>query len=121
MVGIYSKIKNGLNWLQNTPLKNILPILGKVGDVANSDLLNSLLTVATPALNTLVPGLGPGLGETRKFLGKGGTMANDVCDNNNYQSRPRPTVISKRPDQLQERIQLKSLPDSSGPNIEEVD
>jgi hypothetical protein len=86
MVGIYAKIKNGLNWIQNKALKNILPIVGKVGDVANSDLLNSILGYATPVLNSLAPNLGTGLQTVVNYAGKLGNIANNAYAD--YQQNP---------------------------------
>jgi hypothetical protein len=36
MVGIYAKIKNGLNWLQDKDYTKVMPVLGKLGDLADS-------------------------------------------------------------------------------------
>jgi hypothetical protein len=150
MVGIYAKIKNGLSWLKNKVKDNVLPTLGKIGDFANSKAVHGILGLATPALNSFMPWLGTGLSTAANFVGKLGSMSNDINDhlNNgdlmdyasekaqqifgmaNPNAKPKLTVsrgigLARRPDKLSSRIQLKSLPAPDdlprGPIIEELD
>ena len=61
MVGTYAKIKNGLNWLKDKTFNSVLPALGKLGDLINSDVVQGISGFATPMLNSLIPGLGTGI------------------------------------------------------------
>jgi hypothetical protein len=66
MVGIYSKIKNGLSWIQNKAMKNVIPFVGKLGDVMDSETLKKVLEAISPTINSVVPGLGTGLNAARQ-------------------------------------------------------
>jgi hypothetical protein len=145
MVGIYAKIKNGLNWLQDTAYKKALPFIGKLGDFAKSDLVKGVVGLAAPALNGIVPGLGAGVNAGLNYLGKFGDMANNAAADyaanpfgivdgiQNFTSgkynRPSKGIgLARRPDKLHNRIKLKALPPPddepkpyNGPNIEEID
>jgi hypothetical protein len=143
MVGIYAKIKNGLNWLQDKAYKNVMPIVGKIGDFAKSDLVKGAVGLISPALNGIVPGLGAGVSTGLDYLGRIGDMANNAAADyaanpfgivegiHNFTggkySRPSKGIgLARRPDKLHDRIKLKALPPAddetySGPNITEVD
>jgi hypothetical protein len=151
MVGIYNKIKNGLNWLKGKALKYVAPAIGKLGDLASNELLNGVVGVATPFLNTIAPGLGTGIGKGLDWLGNAGTIANGVAADyaeqgdklgfgdiytniksgkyNKKRSVPKGIDLAERPEKLHERIELKMLPapddydgeTASASFVEEVD
>jgi hypothetical protein len=78
MVGIWNKIKNGLNNVKNTVAKNLLPWMGKVGDFVNSQPFQSISSFVTPALNGFIPGLGSGISTGLNYLGKFGNIAKNM-------------------------------------------
>ncbi|GHU19229.1 hypothetical protein FACS189472_08710 [Alphaproteobacteria bacterium] len=80
MVGIYAKIKNGLNWLKGKAAKYIAPVVGGLGDFANSDLVQGVAGLVTPALNMAIPGLGTGINTGLSWTGKAGDIANGLAD-----------------------------------------
>jgi hypothetical protein len=75
MVGIYSKIKNGLSWLENKAFKKLAPLVGNIGDIANSGIVQGIAGLASPALDAFMPGLGMGLNKGLNFLGGLGGIA----------------------------------------------
>jgi hypothetical protein len=150
MVGIYSKIKNGLNWLKGKAAKYVAPVVGTLGDLANSEFVQGAAGFLNPFLNSAIPGLGTGISTGLSYLGKAGDIANglaadykeqgddfgftDMYKNitsgkyTNKKNRvPKGVGLSKRPDELHPRIELKALPEPegndeyNGPVIEEVD
>jgi hypothetical protein len=58
MVGIYAKIKNGLNWIKNHIFKSVVNMANKI---VHNPFMNTLVKTAAPALNSLIPGLGTGI------------------------------------------------------------
>jgi hypothetical protein len=132
MVGIYNKIKNGLNWLKGKALKYVAPAIGKLGNFAQSDFVQGVSGFAQPILNTFVPGLGTGVSKGLEWLGGAGDIANGLAED--YQKQgdsfgfgdmyknvtsgkytksrktkvPNGIKLSQRPDQLNDRIELKS-------------
>jgi hypothetical protein len=114
--------------------------IGKLGDLASSDLLNGVVGVATPFLNTVMPGLGTGIGKGLDWLGSAGAVANGLAadyekqgDNfgfgdmyqniksakytkttatsrNVKKGVPKGIDLAERPEKLHERIELKMLP-----------
>jgi hypothetical protein len=58
MVGIYAKIKNGLNWIKNHIFK---PVVNTVNKITHNPFVNALVKTAAPALNSFIPGLGIGI------------------------------------------------------------
>jgi hypothetical protein len=142
MVGIYAKIKNGLNWIKNKATENVLPWVSKIGDLANSKAVQGIMGFATPALNSFIPGLGTGIGKGLNFLGKLGGLSNNVNQhlksgdlidyviNDDEAPMKTPKIspgirLSRRPNALHERIKLKALPAPddvyTGPKVEEID
>jgi hypothetical protein len=157
MVGIYNKIKNGLNWLKGKALKYVAPAIGKLGDFAQSDFVQGVSGFAQPILDTFVPGLGSGINKGLNWLGGAGDVASGLAEDyakqgdnlgfgdmyknitsGKYTKSKKKKVpdginLSQRPDQLNDRIELKSdmlalmPPDDSGEgeivygNVEEVD
>jgi hypothetical protein len=101
MVGIWNKIKNGLNTLQNKVQKNVIPFVGKLGDFTNSKPVQGIASFVNPALSSVNPALGAAVSTGMGFLGNLGNAANNYL---------KPVTFSKRPNQLHERIQLKALP-----------
>ncbi|GHU18479.1 hypothetical protein FACS189472_06860 [Alphaproteobacteria bacterium] len=75
MVGIYAKIKNGLNWLKGMAAKYVAPVVCKLGDFADSDFVQGLAGVVTPALDMAIPGLGMGINKGLDWAGKAGAIA----------------------------------------------
>ena len=133
MVGIYSKIKNGLNWLKGKAAKYVAPIVGTIGDFANSDLVQGAASFASPFLDTVVPGLGTGIKTGLSWMGKAGDVANGLAAdyekygndfgisdmignvargkyNGKQQGVGAGINFAKRPDDLNSLIELKSLP-----------
>jgi hypothetical protein len=124
MVGIYAKIKNGLNWIKDKAKNVVMPFMGKIGDFANNKTVQGLASWAAPALNGIVPGLGNGVSAAIPFLGKLGNTAkaylNDDDDFNSGELQPVPLMnvkrkvgaigLAQRPDTLHSRIELKALP-----------
>jgi hypothetical protein len=157
MVGIYNKIKNGLNWLKGKALKYVAPAIGKPGGFAQSDFVQGVSGFAQPILNSFVPGLGTGINKGLEWLGSAGDVANGLADDYKQQGDnfgfsdmyknvtsgkytkskkkkvPEGIKLSQRPDQLNDRIELKSdmlalmPPEDDGEadvvygNVEEVD
>jgi hypothetical protein len=134
MVGIYNKLKNGLNWLKGKAMKYVAPVVGQLGDFANSDFVQGVAGLASPFLDTIAPGLGTGINKGLGWLGSAGDIANGLAadykaqgDNlgfgdmfsnvtsgkyskkNAFASPKGGINLSKRPDDLHPRIQLKEL------------
>jgi hypothetical protein len=135
MVGIYAKIKNGLNHLKGAALKNVAPIVGTIGDIAQSDFMQGLAGMAGPVLDTFIPGLGMGINKGLSWIGKAGDIANGLTQDYALQgdqlgysdifknvtsgkytksaqkSMPKGGInLAQRPDQLHPRVELKALP-----------
>jgi hypothetical protein len=119
MVGIWNKIKNGLNTIQNKVQQNLIPFVGKLGDFVNSKPVQTAASFITPALTAVNPALGTAVSTGMNFLGGLGNAANEFTKNNsvlemaqNYKKGKltSPQDFAKRPNQLHERIQLKALP-----------
>jgi hypothetical protein len=143
MVGIYAKIKNGLNWLQDKAYTKVMPVLGKIGDLADSSLVRGAVGMISPALNGIVPGLGAIANQGLDWASKIGGMARNAADDyaqnpfgvvegihnftgGKYSQKPSKGIgLARRPDKLHDRIKLKALPSPddtyNGPIIEEVD
>jgi hypothetical protein len=149
MVGIYSKIKNGLNWLKGKAAKYVAPVVGQLGDLANSEFVQGAAGFLNPFLNSVAPGLGTGISTGLSYLGKAGDIANGLAAD--YKEKgddfgftdmyknitsgkytknrvPKGIGLSKRPDELHPRIELKALPEPEeeveenfGPNLDEVE
>ena len=79
MVGIYAKIKNGLSWLKGKALKNVAPVIGSIGDFANSSLVQGIAGLAAPALDSFAPGLGTGIKTGLGWVGNAGSIANGLA------------------------------------------
>lgn len=132
MVGIYAKIKNGLNWIKNKGAKYVAPVVGGLGNIANSDLIQGAASFLNPYLNTVVPGLGTGISTGLSLIGKAGDIASGLAAHydklgenfsfsdmyNNVRSgkysrksKLKDSIgLAKRPDELHPLIELKSLP-----------
>ncbi|GHU18258.1 hypothetical protein FACS189472_06320 [Alphaproteobacteria bacterium] len=149
MVGIYAKIKNGLNWLKGKAAKYVAPVVSKLGDFADSDFVQGLAGLATPALDMAIPGLGTGISKGLNWIGKAGAIAKglsadynergddfgvgDIIKNvatgkyDKYRKNKIPDGIkfAKRPTDLHPRIELKALPSGdetyTGSYVEELD
>ncbi|GHU22439.1 hypothetical protein FACS189472_15320 [Alphaproteobacteria bacterium] len=151
MVGIYNKIKNGLNWIKGKAAKYVAPIVSKLGDFADSDFVQGLAGIATPALDFAIPGLGTGISKGLDWVGKAGAISKGLMNDYNEQGDdfgvgdiiknvatgkyakyrrnvPDGIKFAKRPDDLHHRIQLKSLPapedesgNRTGSYVEELD
>jgi hypothetical protein len=109
MVGWYNKFNKFLSKVADTVKDNVLPVLGKIGDFIDSDFTKTVAGYAAPALNSLVPGLGTGLNSVLPYISQVGKFAR------NFSNKPTNNVakgiyLSKRPDNLHNRIELKSLP-----------
>jgi hypothetical protein len=131
MFGIWAKIKNGFNWIKDHIVK---PVVQTAGKVINNPFFNSLVKVAAPVLNSVMPGLGmriqTGIGVAQRVipvadqllsdLDKGG--AHQVFQNatqGNYNKALPQSVqrliqsgvgLARRPNQLHNRLQLRALP-----------
>jgi hypothetical protein len=142
MPGIFNKINKYWDLLKNKVVNTILPTIANIGDLAGSDVVQGIASFATPVLNTIVPGLGSGLGLALPFISnlgkKARTIAKDWSANPDYLSDqikefareksqvkqvPKGIGLSRRPEQLHSRIQLKALPDpdNSKSYVEELD
>ncbi|GHU18100.1 hypothetical protein FACS189472_05930 [Alphaproteobacteria bacterium] len=127
MVGIFKKIKDGLNWIKNKVVKNVLPYVGKLGDIVDSDALQSVIKAIGPAADAFIPGLGTGINAARNFISNAGNVARTLTKTGGFANVPNlsnkfanvPNLsnkfanvpnLAKRPDQLHDRIQLKALP-----------
>ncbi|GHU19664.1 hypothetical protein FACS189472_09790 [Alphaproteobacteria bacterium] len=113
MVGIFKKIKDGLNWIKNKVVKNLLPYVGKLGDIVDSDALQTVIKAIAPVADTIIPGLGTGINTAREFISKAGSGARTLMKG--FANVPN---LAKRPNQLHDRIQLKSLPPPSDEKID---
>jgi hypothetical protein len=80
MVGIYSKIKNVLDWTHNKAFKTVAPFIGKLGEAANSSAVRGIAALASPVLNGFMPGLGAGLNKGLDFLSYAGGIAKQAED-----------------------------------------
>jgi hypothetical protein len=80
MVGIYSKIKNYWDKAKDFVKNKALPVVAKIGDVLNSDIVNGISSIAFPALDTVVPGLGTGLRTAKNFIGSVGNKAKGLSE-----------------------------------------
>ncbi|GHU18299.1 hypothetical protein FACS189472_06410 [Alphaproteobacteria bacterium] len=78
MVGIFNKIKNGLNWIKGKALKYVAPAIGKLGDFAQSEFFQGIRKFGAPALDAVIPGLGTGINTGLDWLGKAGDTANGL-------------------------------------------
>jgi hypothetical protein len=91
----------------------------------DSDVVNGITSLAFPALNTVVPGLGTGLGAAKNFISGVGKRAKGLSNqwnanpdnflNDKFNQFVAPNVpngmqFARRPNQLHPRIELKSLP-----------
>jgi hypothetical protein len=126
MVGIINKLSKYWDKFKNVAKNTVLPALGKIGDIMDSDVVNGITSLAFPALNTVVCGLGTGLGAAKNFISGVGKRAKGLskqwdADPNNFlnnkfnqfvsqQRVPSGMQFARRPDQLHPRIELKSLP-----------
>jgi hypothetical protein len=128
MAGIYSKIDKFFSKVADTVKDNVLPALGKIGDFVDSDLFQKVSSYATPAIDSFIPGLGTGINSVIPYIAQAGKFARKYSNNKpSTNSVPKGIYLSKRPDNLHSRIQLKSLPppedDSTRPKsfVEETD
>jgi hypothetical protein len=151
MVGIYAKIKNGLNYLKGTAFKNVAPIVGTLGDIAQSDFMKGIADFASPFLDAFAPGLGTGVNKGLSWIGKAGDIASGLAQdyaeqgdelgfgdmfknitsgkyNKSQRSSPKGGIdLAQRPDQLHPRVELKALPPPGEYNpvtksyVEEID
>ena len=148
MVSIYSKIKNGLNWIKDKAFDKVIPMIGNLSDMINSDTVQGISGFATPMLNSLIPGLGSGINKGLSFLGSLGPYAKQLSSDykNNlglsemankfmsgeYNKPIKPRMdgkgigLAKRPDELNPLIELKSdsnaiVPYRSKSYVEELD
>ncbi|GHU23250.1 hypothetical protein FACS189472_16240 [Alphaproteobacteria bacterium] len=150
MVGIYAKIKNGLNWLKGKAAKYVAPVVSKLGDFADSDFVQGLAGVVTPAIDMAIPGLGTGIRKGLDWVGNAGAIAKglsadyqeqgdefgvgDIIKNvatgkySKYRRGGDGIKFAKRPNELHPRIELKALPSAddneyskSGSYVEELD
>jgi hypothetical protein len=127
MVGIYNKIKNGLNWLKGKAAKYVAPVVSGFGDFASSDFVQGAAGLLTPALDMAIPGLGTGISKGLEWAGKAGDVAKGLAadyktlgDNfgfvdmfNNVRSgkytKKGGINLAKKPTDLHPRIELKSI------------
>jgi hypothetical protein len=134
MVGIYNKLKNGLNWIKGKAMKYVAPAVGQLGEWASSDLVKGVAGMASPFLDTIAPGLGTGINKGLGWLGTAGNIANGLSADYQEQgdklgfsdmfaniksgkytkgktvASPKGGItLSKRPDDLHPRTQLKEL------------
>jgi hypothetical protein len=152
MVGIYNKIKNGLNWLKGKAAKYVAPVVSTLGDFANSEFVQGAAGLLTPALNMAIPGLGTGISKGLQWAGQAGDIAKGLAEgyaeygddfsledmyknvtSGKYKSGkkskkriPGGIDLSKRPDDLHPRIELKALMPAedefrTGSFVEELD
>jgi hypothetical protein len=78
MVGIFSKINKYFSKFTNAVKDNVLPVLGKIGDAVNSDFVKGIVSFATPALNSFIPGSGRRLGRALPLISKMGKTAKNI-------------------------------------------
>jgi hypothetical protein len=75
MVGIYAKIKNGLNYIKDKAMKNVLPWLGTIGDIASNPTVQQFASMASGGLNMLAPGFGTVVSKALPYISNFGNMA----------------------------------------------
>jgi hypothetical protein len=141
MIKIINKLSKYWDKFKNVAKNTVLPALGKIGDIMDSDVVNGITSLAFPALNTVVPGLGAGLSTAKNFISGVGKRAKSLskqweADPNNFlnnqlnqfvgQRVPKGIQYARRPDQLHPRIELKSLPEPENGQsfqsyVEEID
>ncbi|GHU25334.1 hypothetical protein FACS189472_18480 [Alphaproteobacteria bacterium] len=78
MVGIFNKIKSGISALATKAKKNLIPVLGSIGDVVASDKFQKIMGYVTPAITMINPALGTGLRVAVKGLSIAGKMASQA-------------------------------------------
>jgi hypothetical protein len=148
MVGIYAKIKNGLNYSKGAALKHVAQIVGNIGDFVQGDFMQGLTNLAAPVLDTFVPGLGTGVSKGLSWIGKAGNIANGLAQDYATQGdalgfgdmfknitsgkytatgKTGGIALAKRADQVHPRLDLKALPPpgeynpATGAYVEEID
>jgi hypothetical protein len=75
MVGIYAKIKNGLNYIKDKAMKNVLPLIGTIGDIASNPTVQQFASMAAGGLNMLAPGFGTVVSKALPYISNLGNMA----------------------------------------------
>jgi hypothetical protein len=120
MVGIINKLSKYWDKFKNVAKNKVLPALGKLSDVMDSDVVNGITSLAFPALNSVVPGLGTGLGVAKNFISGVGKRAKGLSQEwdsnpNNFLNNKLNQFVggngikyARRPNQLHPRIELKS-------------
>jgi hypothetical protein len=125
-----------------------MPILGKLGDLANSKFVRGAAGFASPLLNGFIPGLGSAIYKGLDYVSDYGSMAKNAADdyaqnnfgiaeglknwasgkykNENYQKKKIDGIkYAKRPEDLHPGIELKALPSGdenrNGSYVEELD
>jgi hypothetical protein len=110
MPGIYNKINKFFSKVVDTVKDNVLPVPGKIGDFIDSEFTKTVAGYAAPALNSLVPGLGTGLNSILPYISQVGEFARNFSNPKPpMNSVPKGIYLSRRPDNLHNRIELKSL------------
>jgi hypothetical protein len=111
MVGIYSKINKFFSKVGDTVNDNVLPVLGKIGDFVYSDLFQKVASYGTPAIDSFIPGLGTGINTVIPYISQAGKFAQKYSNlKPPVNTVPKGVYLSKRPDNLHNRIELKALP-----------
>ena len=116
MVGIYSKIKNGLNNFKN---KVIAPVFGTIADLTENPYVNSLINWAAPAVDSLIPGLGTGISTALPYANKISRKISEWATPEKQPSRTKQVDkgihLARDIDDLHGRLELK--PEITGTEI----
>jgi hypothetical protein len=111
IVGWYNKINKFFSKVADAVKDNVLPVLGTIGDFIDSDFTKTVAGYAAPAPNSLVPGLGTGLNSVLPYISQVGKFTRNFSNPKPpMNSVPKGIYLSKRPDNLHNRIELKLLP-----------
>ncbi|GHU19654.1 hypothetical protein FACS189472_09750 [Alphaproteobacteria bacterium] len=80
MVGTFNKIKSDISALAAKAKKNLVSVLGTIGDLVASDKFQKIMGHVAPAIIVINPALGTGLRVAVKGLSIAGKMAGQARD-----------------------------------------
>jgi phage-related protein len=112
MVGIWSKIKNGLNWIKDKAVNTAIPVIGKINDIINSKAVSGAVNFAAPLLNSIYPALGTGIQAALPMVQNFSQSLNNQAQKFGNMIQPTRNVkqgigLARRPDEIHPRLELK--------------
>ncbi|GHU22322.1 hypothetical protein FACS189472_15190 [Alphaproteobacteria bacterium] len=88
MVGIFNKIKSAYNWVKENGKKKIMPIVGKLGDLVQNDMVQGILKVGAAQF---------GMGDLLEKANKMAKIASSARDS--YEADPNKSIFDIVKDQ----------------------